>query len=125
MNTVKIVSLLMLLLWVKTHYATDYTEFTAPSCSTDCTDFFANHDPRFLVLTALGVAAGGLGLWIIKKSVDKILSDNVECEEIPMREKILALGSETLATLIGLLCTVGGGMLIITDNYKINSAFNT
>jgi hypothetical protein len=123
MKRITIIATLLLLFYSQNYCVTqDYADNFS---TTTNTDFFANRDPRFFVLTALGVAAGALGLWIIKKSVDKILSDHVECEEIPLRERILALGSETLATLIGLACTVGGGMLIITDKYKINSTFNT
>jgi hypothetical protein len=85
----------------------------------------AKHDPRFFVLTLLGAAAGGLGLWIIKQSVDKILAEDIHTEEISLREKLLALGSQSLATLIGLACTIGGGMLIITDSYTMSGPKTT
>lgn len=120
MNRIKIAALLIALLFVTQHSFTQ-----EESSSTTLSQYLANRDPRYVVLTGLGVAAGALGLWIIKQSVDKMLADNADDSDIAMGDKILRLSSKSLATLIGLFCTIGGGAPIITGDYKIESTFNT
>ena len=119
-NNLKTFSMLILLLVTKTQYATP-----EPDQPYSNAHILTTSDPRFIALSLLGVTAGAFGLWIIKQSVDKMLTDTLYNEEASMREKILTLGSRSLATLIGLACTIGGGMLIITDKYKITCSSNS
>ncbi len=77
------------------------------------------YDARCVISTTISTSLGILGIWIIKKSIDKMLDTCYENESIPMKEKLVALSAESFATFIGLLCSVGGSLLVVMDSYKV------